>query len=141
MRFLPFLFIFISCTEADNLGDNDIQIKYGTECGWCAGEEFIIINQSDITYKRIIPCGDMAGTYSSKRPITKEEWNGLQKSMDYKKFKTLDYNSCNVCSDGCDEILRLSDRVSDHEIRYSPSDNIKGFEEVIDILRDMIEEF
>lgn len=131
----------VSCTEGDNVTNQDIQIEFGIECGWCGGKKFIVINQSEIAYQRIIPCGEMEGTYKSKRALSTNEWLEIERNLDYEVFKSLNYNSCNVCADGCDEIIRITEKEIVHEIRYTPSQDIKGLEELTIILKRLIEEF
>ena len=40
----------------------------------------------------------------------------------------LEYNECNVCADGCDEIIRIHDGIGSHELSYSPGEALEGME-------------
>jgi hypothetical protein len=108
-------------------------------CGWCAGEEFITITSSEINYERKIPCGEGKGTTKKSSSISSSEWNKIISSFNMKEFKTLEYNSCNVCVDGCDEIIRITENNNTHEIRYSPSDKIQETENLRHYLSEVME--
>jgi hypothetical protein len=72
--------------------------------------------------------------------LSSEDWNKILLSFDYSLFKTLNYSECNVCVDGCDEIIQITDNENTHEIRYSPNDEIKGMQELQNILTEILEE-
>jgi len=131
--------ILISCDENENDLNEDFKIEYGSVCGWCAGEEFITVTSSQIEYYRNIPCGDKKGTKQKSRKISTSEWNEIISSFDHSKFKKLDYNTCNVCADGCDEIIRITENNNIHEIRYSVSDEIEEVKKLRQILSVLLE--
>jgi len=131
--------ILISCDENEIELKEDFKIEYGSVCGWCAGEEFITVTSSQIEYYRNIPCGDNKGTTQKSRKISASEWNEIISSVDYSKFKKLEYNTCNVCADGCDEIIRITENNNDHEIRYSVSDEIEEVKKTRQILSALLE--
>ena len=131
--------ILISCDNNEIELKEDFKIEYGSVCGWCAGEEFITVTSSQIEYYRNIPCGDNKGTTQKSRKISASEWNEIISSVDYSKFKKLEYNTCNVCADGCDEIIRITENNNDHEIRYSVSDEIEEVKKTRQILSALLE--
>lgn len=130
------LFLF-SCSEKENEDITDFTIKYGTECGWCGGQEYITITSSNIEYERNIPCGENEGITRKSRNISKDEWTELSDSFDYSLFKTLEYNECNVCVDGCDEIIQITENGASHEIRYTPTTDIEGMEVLQQLLSEI----
>ncbi len=132
--------LVISCDNDEISSEADFKIEFGSVCGWCAGEEFITVTNSQIEYNRSIPCGDDKGIMHKSRKITNSEWNEIISSFDYSLFKKLNYNTCNVCADGCDEIIRTTNNTDIHEIRYSPSDEIKETKELKQILTEILEE-
>lgn len=136
---LMFLACFAGCLDEETVAI-DFSIKYGTTCGWCAGEEYITISDSEILYERNIPCGGEKGLTKKSRKLDSAEWNTILESFEYELFKTLDYNECNVCADGCDEIIKISDGDFVHEIRYSPAENVEGMEDLREILSNIMEE-
>jgi len=129
------------CTKVRFYSNEDFKIVYGTACGWCAGEEYISITQSKISYKRIIPCGEDKGVETRNNPNTAEKWDSIWSSFNYNLFKTLDYAVCNICVDGCDEIIRVTKYGDTHEIRYNPSQEIEGIEELQQLLKGIFTEF
>ena len=140
---LLFLSIFLfpfSCSEKEQDNLANFTIKFVSECGWCAGQEYITVTNSKIGYERTIPCGENEGTTNKNRNISPEEWVEINNSFDYSLFQTLDYNDCNVCADGCDEILQISENESTHELRYSNSGDVEGMESLREKLSEILEE-
>ncbi len=134
------LSLVISCDNDEITSETDFKIEFGSVCGWCAGEEFITVTNSQIEYNRNIPCGDEKGTTHKSRKITNSEWNEIISSFNYSKFKTLSYNTCNICADGCDEIIRMTNSNNLYEIRYSPSEEIDEVKKLRLILSELLEE-
>jgi hypothetical protein len=116
-------------------------IEFGSECGWCAGQEFITITSFTIEFEKTIPCGENQGTEKKSKSITSTKWDSIRSSFDYSLFKTLEYDECNVCVDGCDEIIRITKNDESHQIRYSPEKQIEEIEELRQILAELLSEF
>ena len=129
------------CKKSVLHSENEIAIEFGTECGWCAGEKFIVVSPAKIKYERTIPCGDNQGTETKSISITTEKWDSIWSSFNYNLFKTLDYNACNVCADGCDEIIRITKAGNTHEIRYTPGEDIEGIEDLRHLLAEILSDF
>ncbi len=138
--FIVVLMILNACEESEIPVQEKYIIEFGSECGWCAGQEFIAISNSNIEYTRNIPCGEEKGTKKREREITQQEWNEISSSFDYTEFKTLDYNSCNVCVDGCDEIIKITENDSIYEIRYSFPNEVEETKDLRQILNKIMEE-
>ncbi len=138
--FIFVIVIFLSCEKNEVIEHDDFIIEFGSECGWCAGQEFVTVSASKISYLRNIPCGEEKGTIQKSRNISAAEWDEINSSFDYSLFKTLDYNECNVCVDGCDEIIRITENESNHELRYSVSGEIEGMRNLQQILTGLLEE-
>ncbi len=139
--FLLLLFLALlafSCTESDPLPDDSIKIEFGFECGWCAGSGFITITNTRIGYKRIIPCGENKGSDSDNDDFSADNWDQLISCFDQEYYTTLEYNQCNVCVDGCDEIIRVTKDEESHELRYNPGDTIPGLEALQEKLRALM---
>ena len=136
-----FLLIFaIACDQERTNMQDDFIIEFGTVCGWCSGEELIKVSESEITYLRNIPCGDNKGTIQKDRLISSNEWKEINGSFDYSYFKTLNYNECNVCADGCDEFIRITEYNTTYEIRYSPGKQIDGLEDLKALFTNLLDE-
>lgn len=132
--------LFTGCGILETTSVEKIQIEFGSVCGWCAGEEFITVTGAQISYYRNIPCGDEKGTTRKSRKISTSEWNEIISSIDNKAFNKLNYNTCNVCADGCDEIIRITENNNLHEIRYSPVDEIQETKKLEQILTAILDE-
>lgn len=133
-----FFSVLTGCENEDNTG-SEMKIEFGWMCGWCAGEEFITVTSSKIDYERKIPCGEGKGTTKKSSSVSPSEWNEIISSFSISEFKTLEYNTCNVCVDGCDEIIRITENNNTHEIRYSPSDSIQATENLRHVLSELKE--
>lgn len=131
-------FILSSCIFSDDDKDYDesYKIEFGFACGWCAGTGSITLLDGQIKYLREIPCGENKGSKSETEEFSAEEWNKLISSFDFDYFTTLEQNECNVCADGCDEIIKITKNNVIHEIRYNPSEDIEGIELLQEKLRE-----
>lgn len=132
---------FASCNDENLEMDETNMIEFGSECGWCAGMEYIKVTEQKIRYTRTIPCGENKGTRTESRKINEAEWQELQNTFDFEQFQLLDYNECNVCVDGCDEILRITSVGETHEIRYNPESEIAAISGLQTKLRELMLEF
>jgi hypothetical protein len=140
LLFLPILLFSFSCSDKVSEEQIGFTIQYGSECGWCAGQEYISINSLKVEYERNIPCGDDEGTTKKSRNLSSKEWDTITSSFDYSLYKTLQYNNCNVCADGCDEIIQITEDEFTHELRYSFSDEVEGMENLRKILAEIMDE-
>ncbi len=136
---LIFTMLIFACSEKEPEISDSKQIKFGTVCGWCAGEEFILVSPSKVEYHRNIPCGDNKGNTTKSIDYCSCDWDVLMESFNFELFKTLAYNECNVCADGCDEFLLINFDTDEHELRYSPSTSVEGMEELQVLLQDLLE--
>ena len=128
MKKLLLLFLMVSLFGCKDQPDNPaILIKYGTECGWGVGE-FITISENKIDYERSSVGVENPDVESKSKSISTEEWAELSNLYDFSFFQTLDYHSGNIAFDGCDEIIRITQVDTEHEIRYDPPTEIEGLE-------------
>jgi hypothetical protein len=139
IAFVLFIFVYAGCERDEIKAGSEIKFEFGQVCGWCAGEEFITITSKEINYERKIPCGEGKGTTKKSSSISSSEWNKIISSFNMNEFKTLEYNTCNVCVDGCDEIIRITENNDTYEIRYSPSDKIQETENLRHDLSELME--
>lgn len=140
---IPFIFVFIlfaGCEKNEFNSEHGLKIEFGSECGWCAGQELITVTAYKLIYIRNIPCGEVKGTTSRSREISSKEWNQIISSFDYSLFITLNYSECNVCVDGCDEIIKIYQKNNKHELRYSADDKVEGMQYLRQILKAKLEE-
>ena len=132
-------FLLFGCSEQE-VFDESFTIKFGSECGWCAGHEYITISKTKVDYMRNIPCGDNKGIITKSQDLCSCDWDEITSSFDYSRFKKLKYNDCNVCADGCDEVILITENESSHELRYSFSAKVEGMENLREILSEIMKE-
>ena len=132
---------FASCMDYIILSPETMTIEYGTECGWCAGSEFIAVTDNKVVYTRTIPCGQNEGTVQITRTLSPERWQAITESFDYDQFRRLRQDACNVCADGCDEIIRITRDGKIHQIRYTPGSVFAATEELQALLHELMLEF
>ena len=129
--------ILSSCffNDIDRDYDESYKIEFGFNCGWCAGSQFINLVDGRIRYDGDIPCGEDKGRTVKVDEFASEQWDRLISSYNHDTFLQLEYNQCNVCVDGCDEIIRITKNDITHELSYNPGDTIPGVEELQEKLR------
>jgi hypothetical protein len=132
--------VLVSCSHPEDEVPA-FEIKFGSECGWCAGQEYLFVTESEVRYERHIPCGDTKGTTLATKKLSTSEWEIIRESFDYDLFLTLEYNECNVCVDGCDEIMEITQNIQTHTLRYSITDEIEGMDDLREILQEYLEGF
>jgi hypothetical protein len=113
--FLLSLVILFSCKKTDD----DLIIKAGYACGWGAGQDSLVISQSEIKYVYWVPARYSHAVIDTIRALTKSEWDEIVDAVNISTFRKLDYNSCNICVDGCDEWISMQGDNVNHQIRYS----------------------
>ena len=133
--FLLLLIILFSCKKTD---DDHLIIKAGFACGWGAGEDSLEITGSEIKYVYWVPSQSTKPLINETRAITKSEWDEIENTINIDSFSKLDYNSCNLCFDGCDEWISIHNDGTDYQIRYSMGlkiESIAKLQEIIDRIK------
>lgn len=132
------LILFVSCRKEEE--NKRLEITIGTVCGWCMGEDSLVIDKDNIRY-------DYNGRYcSSSNEVRidtltdKKEWNGLVAKLDLSEFKKVNVNSCDVCVDGCDTWITIHQGGYCHHIKFGMGDSaaiskIKPFINKLDSIR------
>jgi hypothetical protein len=116
--------IFSSCKKSDSHPEADYIIKAGFACGWGSGEDSILISRTTIRYVYYIPAKSNDPVINKTRTVSESEWEGILKDFNMDDFVKLDYQSCNICVDGCDEWISIKKDQVSHEIRFSKGLNI-----------------
>ena len=80
------------------------------------------------------------GIKQKERLISSEEWNKVTESFDFAVFETLDFSECNICVDGCDEIIQITQQHKTHKISYTPNTKMNEIEELQKILYELTTE-
>ena len=138
-------------SDNDELGDAcdncpfddnpNLIIKAGFACGWGLGEDSLKISRSEIKYIYYVPAESLQPKIKETRDVTESEWLEIENAVNIDAFLKLNYNSCNICVDGCDEWISIqSDRVN-HSIRYSKGLQIESIEKLQNIIAQIKSEF
>ena len=118
------LFFIFSCEKDKPVTEkksNDIQIAIGTACGWCGGNDSLLITNDKMYYNYNTPCDNK---HYVKTSITAPaEWNNLLDLIALNDFQEININTCNVCADGCDTWISITNASFSHKIRFGYSDS------------------
>jgi hypothetical protein len=124
---LAFGFMLGACTENNvnefELDPSDLVIKAGTICGWCAQNDTLIISGQSFRYVNYVQCNTTNPSVRKTGRLAAAETELLLKKLDFSEFKKLDLNSCNVCVDGCDDWITITQGSETHSIRFGRNDS------------------
>jgi hypothetical protein len=130
------LLVSFSCKKTDD--NSDLVTNAGFVCGWGAGMDSITITQKAIKYVSYIPARSTTPVVNKSRTVSESEWQEILDVVNTDDFVRLDYNTCNICVDGCDEWISVqNDRIS-HKITYGKGtsiDTISGLQAKLAALR------
>ena len=116
-------------------------IKAGFMCGWGSGEDSLIISNTTIKYVYFVPAKSQIPEINKSRQTTTTEWNNILNSINFSNFLNLNYNSCNICVDGCDEWIFIKNNSISHQIRFGLGYKIDSIKPLQDILAQLRSEF
>ena len=135
----------ISCRKTENVDLNQenssMVIKAGFVCGWGAGEDSLIISSKRIKYVYSVPAKSNIPEINQTRSTTSADWEKITSSINLKNFLRLDYNTCNICVDGCDEWISLKNDSIFHQIRFGLGYKIDSIKPLQDLLAQFRSEF
>jgi hypothetical protein len=117
----------------------DLVIEAGYMCGWGAGEDSINISESTVDYVYYIPRESALPQTRTSRNLTESEWSEIINSFNTDNFMELEYNTCNICVDGCDEWISIRNDRLYHKIRFTKDqqiETIKGLQDKLSLLRE-----
>ena len=135
--FFFFLVFLFSCKKPDD----SLVIKAGFACGWGAGEDSLEISNLEIKYVYYVPVESAQPKINESRAITKSEWDEIEDAININKFRKLDYNTCNICVDGCDEWISMQGDDINHQIRFSKGQQIEDISKLQEIIWRIKAEF
>jgi hypothetical protein len=121
--------------------NNSLVIKSGFMCGWGAGQDSLVISSTMIKYVYSVPSNSQVPEIIKERPTTATEWNNILNSINLNNFLNLNYNSCNICFDGCDEWITVKNDSISHQIRFGMGLKIDSIKPLQDILSQLRTEF
>jgi hypothetical protein len=111
----------MSCKNStpDPLNESNFKIKAGYICGWGAGIDTLEIANQTVRYVYYVPRKSAKAQILKTRKLTDQEWTELKNSVNWSQFIRLNYKTCNVCFDGCDEWIALQNGDFSHQITFS----------------------
>jgi hypothetical protein len=110
-------FVLLGCKKSELTPNSDLIIKAGFMCGWGSGDDSLVISQSKIKYVYYIPAQSRVPIINKSRSVSESEWTEILNIVNLDDFVKLNYQSCNICVDGCDEWISMEDDKISHSIR------------------------
>ncbi len=132
-------FLFVGCNK--NEGTSGLTIRAGFACGWGAGEDSLEISRSGIKYVYYVPSKSSSALIRTSRSVTASEWNEITEIVNMDSFGRLNYNTCNICVDGCDEWIYINNGRISHSIRFTKGQEIESISELQKKLAELRAEF
>jgi sarcosine oxidase delta subunit len=126
LAILTLLLIFQSCIKYQTVSKSDLTIDAGFVCGWGSGMDSIKISRNSITYRYWVPATSSDPIINKTRAVSEIEWEEILSYVNLSEFLNLDYHSCNVCVDGCDEWISIQNDNISHKITYDKGLEIKA---------------
>jgi hypothetical protein len=134
-------FVLLSCKKSELAPNSDLIIKAGFMCGWGSGEDSLEISQSRIKYVYYIPSQSRVPIINKSRSVTESEWTQILNIINLDDFVKLNYQSCNICVDGCDEWISIQDDKISHNIRIGKGSRIDTISKLQNKLAELRAEF
>lgn len=138
-------FCLTACSKQENnssiVENSRLIIKAGYMCGWGSGEDSLIISRALIKYYYSVPANSQVPEIYKTRATTTAEWNDILNSFRIDDFLNLHYNSCNICVDGCDEWISISNDSVSHLIRFGLGARIDSIKQLQNVLSKLRSEF
>jgi hypothetical protein len=135
----------ISCKKPDNISLNkensSMVIKAGFACGWGSGEDSLIISSKTIKYVYSVPAKSNVPEIIQTRLTTTTDWQNITNAININSFLKLNYNTCNICVDGCDEWISIKNDSVSHQIRFGLGLKIDSIKPLQDLLAQFRSEF
>lgn len=144
MRYLSILAIILliltsGCNKSDD--NSKLTIWAGFECGWGLGIDSLYISESVIRYVYYVPSRSPLPQINVTRKTGESEWAELVGVVNPDNFVKLDYNTCNICFDGCDEWISIQNDRIYHKIRFSKGLKIPSIDNFQTKLEQLRSEF
>lgn len=134
-------FVLIGCKKSELTPNSDLSIKAGFMCGWGSGEDSLEISKSEIKYVYYIPAQSRVPIIDKTRSVSEREWKEILDIVNLEGFVKLNYQSCNICVDGCDEWISIQDDEISHNIRFGKGSQIDTINRLQNKLAELRAEF
>jgi hypothetical protein len=139
--FITLLFVFSGCKKSESTPDSDLIIKAGYACGWGSGQDSLVISKTTIKYAYYVPARSLTPVIKINRTVPDSEWREILNTVNLDDFVKLNFQSCNICVDGCDEWISVRDDNISHEIRFGKGLNIEPISKLQNKLAQLRTEF
>ena len=126
--------LILPCCREDAVQKDDLVIQAGFVCGWGSGTDSIQITPMAVHYRYFVPRESNQPKIDKTRALVKGEWEELVRVVNQQEFNRLNYNSCNVCFDGCDEWIEMKNGDSEHKITFPKGQSIESIGKLQDKL-------
>jgi hypothetical protein len=148
-KLLPVIFLMLVCfggcekqeKSNDNKDESPLKIRAGFMCGWGTGLDSLYISNTVIRYVYSVPGQSNIPKINKTRATTDAEWVNIINSLDLDNFVKLNYNSCGICVDGCDEWIKIQDDKISHQIRFGLGAKIDSISDLQKLLAQYRSEF
>jgi len=148
-RLLQVIFLMLACLvgcekqekSSINKEESSLKIRAGFICGWGAGEDSLYISNTVIKYVYSVRSQSKIPKINKTRVTTDAEWVDILNSLDLENFVKLNYNSCGICVDGCDEWIKIQDDQISHQIRFGLGSKIDSISDLQTLLAQYRSEF
>ncbi len=143
LSIMTLIICITSCQKSnpDKTDNSGLVIKAGFVCGWGAGEDSIEITQTEIKYVYYVPSISQQPQIRKNRTVSISEWAEIINDVNMDDFVKLNYQTCNVCVDGCDEWIFIQKDSLSHEIRFDKGATIDTISNLQIKLGQLREEF
>jgi hypothetical protein len=148
MRPLPFVILLaavllFSCdkNELNQPNSSNLVIKAGFICGWGSGSDSIEISQYSIKYVYYVPAKSEQAQINKTRSVSNSEWIEILSDVNMDDFIKLNYQSCNICFDGCDEWIFIQNESLSHKITFGYGQKIDSISKLQTKLTQLRTEF
>jgi hypothetical protein len=131
--------LFAGCKKDEDT--RGLTIRAGFACGWGTGEDSLEISRSAIKYVYYVPSKSSSALIRTTRSVTASEWNEITEIVNMDSFATLNFNTCNICVDGCDEWIYINNGRISHSIRFTKGQEIATITELQKKLAELRAEF
>ena len=133
--------VFLSCKKSELTPGSDLIIKAGFACGWGSGEDSLEISKTTIKYVYYIPARSHESIINKTRAVSDSEWTEILNDVNLNDFVKLNYQTCNICFDGCDEWILVQDDKISHNIRFTRGEKIDQINKLQNKLGQLRSEF
>ena len=138
---LTLFFAFSGCKKSGMAPGSDLIIKAGFACGWGSGEDSLEISKTTVRYVYYIPAKSHEPVINKTRAVSDSEWTEILDDINLDEFVKLNYQTCNICVDGCDEWISIQDNNLLHKITFGYGDKIDTISKLQDRIKLLRAEF